>query len=96
MDACARPQLWDLRRLERDVSFHSRLTYKAHSGRVTALCCLAAGGAGGDASGGGGPGRDATVASASSTGSLHLWRPELVSRAPGAPPDKYTGGGGPA
>ncbi|KAG2443160.1 hypothetical protein HYH02_009570 [Chlamydomonas schloesseri] len=91
-------KVWDLRRLERDVSFHSRLTYAAQSGRITALCCC---GGPGDAPGSAGPGpgpgggsssysSGTTVASGSSSGSLHLWRPEYTTRQAGLP-DKYTG-----
>ncbi|GLI69871.1 hypothetical protein VaNZ11_014588, partial [Volvox africanus] len=87
-------KVWDLRRLERDVSFLSRLTYAAQTGRITALCCC---GGAWDApgSGGGGSGSSpwssgTTVASGSSSGSIHLWRPEYTTRQGGVP-DKYTG-----
>lgn len=36
-DLHARPQVWDLRRLERDVSFRSRLTYSGQPGAITAV-----------------------------------------------------------
>ncbi len=103
-------QLWDLRRLERDVSFASRLTYAGQSGRITALCCCgaaadegaaaaklppgepggfpAASGAGAAASGSCLAGH--TVASGSSSGSIHLWRPEYTAKQ-GGYPDRYTG-----
>ncbi|GFR49900.1 hypothetical protein Agub_g12005, partial [Astrephomene gubernaculifera] len=92
-------KVWDLRRLERDVSFHSRLTYAAQSGRITALCCC--GGPADTPSGGTAAASSSssaaapwssgtTVCSGSSSGSLHLWRPEYTTRQGGVP-DKYTG-----
>jgi phosphoinositide-3-kinase regulatory subunit 4 len=70
-------QVWDVRRLERDVSFQSRLTYAGQTGRITAVA-------------GCGPGA-ASIASASSRGSLHVWQVEYVQRAGGGAPEKYTG-----
>ena len=55
-------------RLERDVSFRSRLTYASQGGRVTALVSLDDGGG------------DHAVASASDNGSVHAWRVEYVER----------------
>lgn len=72
------PQVWDVRRLERDVSFASRLTYAGQSGRITGVCPVLDG---------------ASVASASSSGSLHVWRVEYISKAGGWAPDKYRGEG---
>lgn len=68
--------MWDVRRLERDVSFASRLTYAGQSGRITGLCAVLDG---------------ASVASASSSGSLHVWRVEYSSKPGGWAPDKYRG-----
>jgi phosphoinositide-3-kinase regulatory subunit 4 len=69
-------QVWDIRRLERDVSFASRLTYAGQSGRITSVCPVLDG---------------ASVASASSSGSLHVWRVEYSSKPGGWAPDKYRG-----
>ena len=84
-------KLWDRGRLERDVSFRSRLTYASQGGKVTALLA----GAGGDPH---------AVASASDDGSVRVWRVEYVERrrpangnesraTPSAPPavERYTG-----
>ena len=85
-------KLWDRARLERDVSFRSRLTYASQGGKVTALLA----GAGGDPH---------AVASASDDGSVRVWRVEYVERKRdgnatdsanrriGAPPavERYTG-----
>jgi len=60
-------KLWDRGRLERDVSFRSRLTYASQGGKVTALLA----GAGGDPH---------AVASASDDGSVRVWRVEYVER----------------
>ncbi|KAK9806003.1 hypothetical protein WJX73_003643 [Symbiochloris irregularis] len=68
-------KVWDCRRLERDVSFRSRLTFSSQGGRMLAV----AGCEGGQ-----------SVASASSNGSIHVWRVEYTTRAGGAP-DRYTG-----
>lgn len=73
---CLRAQVWDIRRLERDVSFASRLTYAGQSGRITSVCAVLDGG---------------SVASASSSGSLHVWRVEYTSKPGGWAPDKYRG-----
>jgi hypothetical protein len=70
-------QVWDVRRLERDVSFASRLTYAGQSGRITGVCAVLDG---------------ASVASASSSGSLHVWRVEYTGKPGGWAPDKYRGG----
>ncbi len=69
-------QVWDIRRLERDVSFASRLTYAGQSGRITSVCAVLDG---------------ASAASASSSGSLHVWRVEYTSKPGGWAPDKYRG-----
>ncbi|MEW5304984.1 MAG: hypothetical protein WDW36_007556 [Sanguina aurantia] len=73
-------KVWDLRRLERDISFHSRLTYAAQSGRITALT---------------GCEDDLSIASASSAGSIHVWRLELQGGGGGraAAAAAATGGG---
>ncbi|DBB16182.1 TPA: hypothetical protein ACH3X3_015178 [Trebouxia sp. C0006] len=68
-------KVWDCRRLEKDVSFKSRLTYASQGGK--ALCCTAC--------------QDGqSMASGSSNGSVHVWRVEYVTRS-GNMPDKYTG-----
>ena len=68
-------KVWDCRRLEKDVSFRSRLTYTAQAGRITALAACA---------------DSQTVASGSAAGSIHVWRVEYAARAVGAP-ERYTG-----
>lgn len=73
MAGCLRSQVWDLRRLERDVSFQSRLTYAAQSGRITAVTACD---------------DDASVASCSSSGSIHVWRVEYATKAGSKAPDK--------
>lgn len=65
-----------MRRLERDVSFASRLTYAGQSGRITGVCGVLDG---------------ASVASASASGSLHVWRVEYTCKPGGWAPDKYRG-----
>lgn len=65
-----------MRRLERDVSFASRLTYAGQSGRITGLAPVFDG---------------ASVASGSASGSLHVWRVEYSSKPGGWAPDKYRG-----
>ncbi|KAK9817197.1 hypothetical protein WJX72_010933 [[Myrmecia] bisecta] len=68
-------KVWDCRRLEKDVSFRSRLTYTGQGGRI--LACTAC--------------QDAqSVASGSSNGSVHVWRVETVRAGNGAA-DRYTG-----
>lgn len=71
-------KVWDCRRLERDISFRSRLTYAAHAGPVTAATILA------DAE---------RVATGSSVGGLHVWRVERAAagRGPPAPGERYGG-----
>lgn len=68
-------QVWDVRRLERDVAFHSRITYTGQQGRITSVAGVQDG---------------QSVASASAAGSVHVWRVEYTTRVGGAP-DKYTG-----
>lgn len=58
------------------MSFASRLTYAGQSGRITSVCPVLDG---------------ASVASASSSGSLHVWRVEYTSKPGGWAPDKYRG-----
>eukprot|EP00873_Tetraselmis_striata_P002336 jgi/Tetstr1/422600/TSEL_013406.t2 len=68
-------KVWDCRRLERDVSFRSRLTYAKQGGKIMSVAFCEEG---------------QSVASVSSSGSLHVWRVEYSSRAQGIP-DRYTG-----
>ena len=68
-------KVWDCRRLERDVSFRSRLTYTAQAGRITSLTACQDG---------------QTMASGSSAGTIHVWRVEYAARTGGAP-ERYTG-----
>lgn len=69
-------QVWDVRRMERDVAFASRLTYAGQSGRITSVAGVLDG---------------SSVASGSASGSLHVWRVEYSSRSGSTAPDKYTG-----
>ncbi|CAO1632756.1 unnamed protein product [Sympodiomycopsis kandeliae] len=57
-------KIWDTARLEKNVTSRSRATYSGHSGKITALIAL-----------------DTThcLVSASSDGSLHVWRVEVSS-----------------
>eukprot|EP00798_Chlamydomonas_sp_ICE-L_P013060 gene13060-3672_t len=57
-------KVWDLGHLERDVSFHSRLTYAAQSGRITSVTAVE---------------EDVSVASASTSGSIHVFWPAATS-----------------
>ncbi|BDA42626.1 probable phosphoinositide 3-kinase regulatory subunit 4 [Coccomyxa sp. Obi] len=85
-------KIWDSRRLEKDISFRSKLTYAAtgmsimwegvqkvvpdvQGGKVLAVAACE---------------ESQSVASASSNGSVHVWRVEYTSRSGGAP-DRYTG-----
>ncbi|KAL3131972.1 hypothetical protein ABBQ38_007667 [Trebouxia sp. C0009 RCD-2024] len=68
-------KVWDCRKLEKDVSFKSRLTYTAQEGKITSCTACEDG---------------QSIASGSSNGSVHLWRVEYVTP-PGGMPDKYTG-----
>jgi hypothetical protein len=70
------PQVWDMRRLERDVSFRSRLTYTGQPGAILAVAGVEDG---------------QSAASASASGSLHVWRVDYTCKAGGGAPDKYTG-----
>ncbi|EIE24687.1 hypothetical protein COCSUDRAFT_258, partial [Coccomyxa subellipsoidea C-169] len=65
-------KIWDSRRLEKDISFRSKLTYASQA------CSQQAFESKND------------VASASSNGSVHVWRVEYTSRSGGAP-DRYNG-----
>lgn len=58
-------KVWDCRRLERDVAFRSRLTYAGQGGRITAVAACQEG---------------QSMVSASSNGSLHVWRVEYTCR----------------
>lgn len=71
------PQVWDMRRLERDVSFRSRLTYAGQSGPILAVAGVEDG---------------QSAASASASGSLHVWRVDYTCKAGSSAPDKYNGG----
>ena len=70
-------KLWDCGRLERDVSFRSRLTYASQGGKVTALLA--------------GAGHQHAVASASDDGSVHVWRVEYVERRKEGPAQNSNG-----
>ena len=68
-------KIWDCCRLQRDVSFRSRLTYASQGGKMLSSSFCEAG---------------ESIASCSSAGSLHVWRVEYISRSQGVP-DRYTG-----
>ncbi|KAL6780917.1 hypothetical protein ACKKBG_A09020 [Auxenochlorella protothecoides x Auxenochlorella symbiontica] len=61
-------KVWDGRRLDRDVSFRSRLTYSGQGGKINAATTLP------DSS---------SVVTGSSDGSVHLWRVDTVARSGG-------------
>ncbi|GAB4818761.1 hypothetical protein N2152v2_005807 [Parachlorella kessleri] len=69
-------KVWDCRRLEKDVSFRSRLTYAGQGGRIAAVAACHDG---------------QSIASGSSNGSIHVWRVEYTCRGAGGAPDRYTG-----
>ena len=68
-------KVWDCCRLQRDVSFRSRLTYAIQGGKMLSTSFCESG---------------ESIASCSSAGSLHVWRVEYISRSHGVP-DRYTG-----
>ncbi|CAO1621742.1 unnamed protein product [Jaminaea pallidilutea] len=55
-------KIWDTARLEKNVTSHSRITYSAHHGKITALTVLD---------------RTHCIVSAAVDGSLHVWRVEV-------------------
>ena len=55
-------KIWDSRRLERDVSFRSRLTYASQGGKIKTACVLS----------------ENRVCSGSDRGSVHVWRVDYV------------------
>ena len=74
-------KIWDSRRIEKDVSFKSRLTYASQGGKITCVASTS----------------DSHIVSGSDNGAVHVWRVEYTSRDSvkqqgGRPvPDKYTG-----
>jgi phosphoinositide-3-kinase regulatory subunit 4 len=68
-------KIWDCKRLEKDISFKSRLTYSRQGGRI--LSCISM------------MHTRQSVASASSNGSVHMWNVEYATRQ--GIPEKYTG-----
>ena len=68
-------KIWDCRKLEKDISFKSRLTYSYQGGRILSCASMIH--------------SKQSVASASSDGSVHLWNVEYVTRQ--GIPEKYTG-----
>ncbi|GMH35843.1 hypothetical protein BSKO_03711 [Bryopsis sp. KO-2023] len=69
-------KVWDLRHLERDVNFHSRLTYGAQKGKILAVTTCE---------------DSKSVASASSNGSIHVWRVEYVQQTRRGGREEYSG-----
>lgn len=68
--------MWDLRHLERDVNFHSRLTYGAQDGKILSVTTCEDG---------------KSVASASSNGSIHVWRVQYAQDARSGAREEYSG-----
>ena len=68
-------KIWDCRKLEKDISFKSRLTYSRQGGRILWCASLLH--------------SKQSVASASSDGSVHVWNVEYATRQ--GLPEKYTG-----
>ena len=73
-------KIWDSRRIEKDVSFKSRLTYASQGGKVTCVASTS----------------DSHIVSGSDNGTVHAWRVEYTTRdatksAGKQVPDKYTG-----
>lgn len=65
-----------MRHLERDVNFHSRLTYGAQDGKILSVTTCEDG---------------RSVASASSNGSIHVWRVQYVQHTRRGARDEYSG-----
>ena len=72
-------KVWDVRRLEKDVAFSSRVSYAPDCGAVLAATCM--------------PNSDDHVATGYSDGSLHIWEVEytVAIRRGASVPDKYKG-----
>lgn len=74
-------KIWDARRIEKDVSFQSRLTYASQGGKITSVASTS----------------DSHIVSGSDNGTVHVWRVEYVTKdaaksPQGRPvPDRYTG-----
>jgi len=74
-------KIWDARRIEKDVSFQSRLTYASQGGRITSVAST----------------YDSHIVSGSDNGTVHVWRVEYVtkdavkSQKDRPVPDRYTG-----
>ena len=74
-------KIWDTRRIEKDVSFQSRLTYASQGGRITSVASTS----------------NSHIVSGSDNGTVHAWRVEYATKDAGKSPherpvpDKYTG-----
>mmetsp|Transcript_459 Transcript_459/g.1742 ORF Transcript_459/g.1742 Transcript_459/m.1742 type:complete len:1427 (+) Transcript_459:143-4423(+) len=68
-------KIWDCRKLEKDISFKSRLTYSHQGGRILSCVSLMH--------------SKESVASASSDGTVHVWNVEYSTRQ--GVPEKYNG-----
>jgi phosphoinositide-3-kinase, regulatory subunit 4 len=71
-------RIWDTRKLEKDISFRSRLTYGLGGGGARALCAEMLRGT-------------AQVVAGASDGTLHLFSVEYVSRGLGSVVERYSG-----
>jgi phosphoinositide-3-kinase regulatory subunit 4 len=74
-------KIWDSRRIEKDVSFQSRLTYASQGGKITSIASTS----------------DSHIVSGSDNGTVHAWRVEYTTKEAGKTPgektvpDRYTG-----
>ncbi|KAJ3698963.1 hypothetical protein LUZ61_002668 [Rhynchospora tenuis] len=71
-------RIWDTRKLEKDISFRSRLTYGLGNGGARALCAEMLRGT-------------AQVVAGASDGTLHMFSVEYVSRGLGSVVERYSG-----
>jgi phosphoinositide-3-kinase, regulatory subunit 4 len=68
-------KIWDCQRLEKNVTNRSRLTYSSQAGKILSLCVCE---------------NSHSIASASSSGSIHVFRVERIKRDK-SPVPEYTG-----
>lgn len=69
-------KIWDCQRLEKNVTNRSRLTYSSQPGKILSLCLCE---------------NSHSVASASSNGSIHIFRVERVAKRDKSAVSEYTG-----
>ena len=67
-------KIWDSRRIEKDVSFQSRLTYASQGGKITSIASTS----------------DSHIVSGSDNGTVHAWRVEYTTKEAGKTPGEKT------